>query len=71
LANVKLKAQDNAKVEELFQAKLKEKGFFGREDCQDPDEPEGFNGRGISKEITYENWLKTTGSRSTALAIVV
>jgi hypothetical protein len=60
LANVKVKDQDNAKVEELFQAKLKEKGFSAEKAAQihTPNQRASMDGQ-VAKTLNYEAWLKT------------
>jgi SPP1 gp7 family putative phage head morphogenesis protein len=58
LANVKVKDQDNAKVEELFQAKLKEKGFSEEKAAQIHTNQRASMDGQIAKTLNYEDWLK-------------
>jgi SPP1 gp7 family putative phage head morphogenesis protein len=59
LANVKVKDQDDAKVEELFQAKLKEKGFSEEKAAQiHMNQRASMDGQ-VPQSLNYEQWLKS------------
>ena len=59
LANVKVKDQDNKKVEDLFQAKLKEKGFSDEKIAQiHMNQRASIDGQ-VPSTQNYEQWLKT------------
>jgi SPP1 gp7 family putative phage head morphogenesis protein len=59
LANVKVKAQDNAKVEELFQKKLIEKGYTPEKAAQiQMNQRASMDGQ-VAKTLNYSDWLKS------------
>jgi hypothetical protein len=59
LANVKVKDQDNKKVEDLFQAKLKEKGFSDEKIAQiHMNQRASIDGQ-VPSTLNYEQWLKS------------
>jgi SPP1 gp7 family putative phage head morphogenesis protein len=59
LANVKVKHADNQKVEDLFKAKLKEKGFSDEKIATiHRDQRASMDGQ-VAKTLHYEDWLKT------------
>jgi SPP1 gp7 family putative phage head morphogenesis protein len=59
LANVKVKHVDNQKVEDLFKAKLKEKGFSDEKIATiHMNQRASMDGQ-VAKTLNYEDWLKS------------
>jgi hypothetical protein len=59
LANVKVKAFDNQKVEDLFKQKLKDKGFSNEMIAQiHMNQRASMDGQ-VAETLNYEDWLKT------------